>query len=65
MWLQKSRLNWSLNGDKNTRFFYLTAKGRQNSNLLNSISVEGETFDDPTKVKMEVFNHFQEKFSKN
>lgn len=41
MWLQKSRMNWSLKGDKNTRFFHIVASSRQNRNLLNSISVGG------------------------
>ncbi|XP_028103766.1 uncharacterized protein LOC114302886 [Camellia sinensis] len=60
---QKSRLNWSLKGDKNTRFFHVIATSRQNRNLLNSIEVDEELNEDPKKVKHEVFNHFRRRFS--
>ncbi|KAL7247789.1 hypothetical protein ACSBR2_002659 [Camellia fascicularis] len=39
LWLQKSRLNWNMKRDRNTRFFHIVASRRQSRNLLNSVSV--------------------------
>lgn len=63
IWLQKSRLDWSMKGDKNTRFFHIVASSRQNRNLLNSISVGDEVVEDPQEVKQKVLAHFKEVFS--
>ncbi|GMP24335.1 hypothetical protein CsSME_00001633 [Camellia sinensis var. sinensis] len=41
LWQQKSRVNWTINGDKNTRFFYIMASSRRSRNSINSITVEG------------------------
>ncbi|KAL7185265.1 hypothetical protein ACSBR2_027235 [Camellia fascicularis] len=41
IWHQKSRLNWSLNGDKNSKFFHVVASSRQSRNMINSILVNG------------------------
>ncbi|KAL7222099.1 hypothetical protein ACSBR1_023919 [Camellia fascicularis] len=46
LWLQKSRLSWTLNGDKNTKFFHSIASGRQNKNSLNSLTVNGNVIED-------------------
>ncbi|XP_028110763.1 uncharacterized protein LOC114309252 [Camellia sinensis] len=62
LWRQKSRVNWSLKGDKNTRFFHVIATSRQNRNLLNSIEVDGEIHEDPQKIKVEVAKHFKNRF---
>ncbi|XP_028082409.1 uncharacterized protein LOC114283731 [Camellia sinensis] len=64
-WLQKSRQDWALRGDKNTRFFHLIAKCRQNINLINSVVVNGVVVDDPATVKLEVWNHFKSAFSES
>ncbi|CAL5430761.1 unnamed protein product [Camellia sinensis] len=61
-WLQKSRQDWAFRGDKNTRFFHLMAKCRQNINLINSVVVNGVVVDDPAAVKLEVWNHFKSAF---
>lgn len=58
MWLQKSRLTWAHNGDKNTRLFHLMASRRQRKNLLGSVKVNGVEFEDPTTVRQVVVNHF-------
>ncbi|XP_028102144.1 uncharacterized protein LOC114301374 [Camellia sinensis] len=51
LWRQKSRVNWSVKGDKNTRFFHVVATSRQNRNLLNSIEVNGQLYEDPQMWK--------------
>ncbi|XP_028065507.1 uncharacterized protein LOC114268521 [Camellia sinensis] len=48
IWLQKSRLTWAHNSDKNTRLFHLMASRRQRKNLLGSVKVNGVEFEDPT-----------------
>ncbi|KAL7200241.1 hypothetical protein ACSBR1_032210 [Camellia fascicularis] len=62
IWHQKSRLNWTLNGDKNTRFFQVFANTRQSRNMISSIVVNGVSYEDPSKVKLEVYQHFKKLF---
>lgn len=63
IWIQKSRLNWNLNGDKNTKFFRIIATKRQNTNAIDSISVNGELVKEPVEVKQAVYDHFRLSFS--
>ncbi|XP_028121120.1 uncharacterized protein LOC114318423 [Camellia sinensis] len=62
MWLQKSRLNWDLKEDKNTRYFHVVVKSRQGRNEINSLSIGDEVFEDPNKVKQEVQAYFQRQY---
>ncbi|KAH7865562.1 hypothetical protein Vadar_008272 [Vaccinium darrowii] len=62
MWLQKSRINWQLLGDKNTKFFHFMASARQRKNLLSSLSVNGTLTEDPDQIKLAIFSHFQNLF---
>ncbi|XP_028125789.1 uncharacterized protein LOC114322644 [Camellia sinensis] len=64
LWLQKSRLNWNLNGDKNTRYFHVIVNCRQGRNEINSLTIGDVVFDDPCKVMQEVQAHFQKQFTK-
>ncbi|CAL5344813.1 unnamed protein product [Camellia sinensis] len=61
LWLQKSRRVWAENGDKNTRFFHLMATKRQRLNLLNSVTVNGVTYDEPGMIKQAVENLLSDK----
>ncbi|XP_028126821.1 uncharacterized protein LOC114323420 [Camellia sinensis] len=47
MWLQNSRLSWTLKGDRNTRFFHVMARSRQSRNVLTSITVGDSVVEDP------------------
>ncbi|GFS28866.1 hypothetical protein Acr_00g0004350 [Actinidia rufa] len=62
MWSQKSRENWNLKGDKNTKFFHLVASNRQRRNALNLVTVNDQVFDEPNIVKEEVKVYFQNLF---
>ncbi|KAL7243530.1 hypothetical protein ACSBR1_015848 [Camellia fascicularis] len=65
LWLQKSRLNWSMKGDKNTRYFHAMTKCRQTRNEINSIT-EGEVvYEEPWQVKEKVYKHFKDHFDEN
>ncbi|KAL7226447.1 hypothetical protein ACSBR1_021527 [Camellia fascicularis] len=61
--LQKSRLNWTLKGDRNTRFFHVMARSRQNRNEISSITVDNILFEDPNQIKRKVYEHFKKHFS--
>ncbi|KAJ9183601.1 hypothetical protein P3X46_007430 [Hevea brasiliensis] len=42
-WFQKSRINWLLNGDKNTRFFHAkTAQRKQKNHILSIKDSRGQ-----------------------
>ncbi|XP_028107063.1 uncharacterized protein LOC114306090 [Camellia sinensis] len=62
-WLQKSRLDWNMKGDRNTRFFHVMATSRKNRNALNSIIVGDRVIEEPIAVKDEVWSHFRKQFS--
>ena len=61
-WLQKSRLDWNLKGDRNTRFFHVMATSRQTRNTINSITIGDVVIEDPVSVKNEVWLHFSNLF---
>lgn len=65
IWLQKSRLNWFLNGDKNTRFFHIMASCRQDKNMISSFSENEEVVDDPLRVRQKVKLYFVKQFSES
>ncbi|XP_028094134.1 uncharacterized protein LOC114294206 [Camellia sinensis] len=52
-WLQKSRLDWNLKGDWNTRFFHVMASSRQTRNTINSITAGDVVLYEPNQVKHE------------
>lgn len=58
MWLQKARLDWSLKGDRNTRYFHVMAS----RNGIHSITVGDFVYEDPGRVKHEVFLYFNKHF---
>ena len=62
-WLQKSRLNWSLQGDSNSRFFHCFANHRRRINMINSVVVNDQIVEETEAVKAAVKVHFQKQFS--
>lgn len=60
LWRQKSRVNWIKLGDRNTRFFQITAKNRYRKNLIDSIRVDGSFIEEPNLIKSAAVNHFNE-----
>ena len=62
-WHQKSRIQWCKLGDRNTRFFHLSATTRQKKNQIFSLDVEGTTLTKPCDVKIAVFNFFSKLYS--
>ena len=57
--LQKSRVHWLAEGDKNTRFFHNSIKNRLNRNKLVPLTLDdGNRIFDVPSIKREVVNHF-------
>ncbi|KAL4278205.1 hypothetical protein GQ457_03G006070 [Hibiscus cannabinus] len=57
-WLQKSRLRWFSEGDRNTRFFHLTASIRQKKNEISTLSIGDMIYSKPEAIKECVKAHF-------
>ncbi|XP_028067295.1 uncharacterized protein LOC114270097 [Camellia sinensis] len=64
LWFQKSRLDWTQMGDKNTRFFHICASRRRCKNILDSVHVNVVKIEDPIAIKHEVCRYFSKLFSK-
>ena len=58
-WLQKSRVHWLKEGDRNTYFFHLVSKIRRRRNNISKLKFEGREVDDPRLIKEGIFNHFK------
>ncbi|XP_050207292.1 uncharacterized protein LOC126656731 [Mercurialis annua] len=41
LWHQKSRLNWNLNGDRNTKYFHMVASIHSKNNLISEFLIDG------------------------
>lgn len=54
IWLQKSRINWVTQGDRNRRYFHIMACNRNSKNSLCSIQVNGLIVEEPMAVKHEM-----------
>ncbi|GMP82792.1 hypothetical protein CsSME_00036950 [Camellia sinensis var. sinensis] len=61
----KSRLDWAMKGDKNTRYFHTRASSRQCRNFMNSLLVNGLLLEEPSMVRAEVFRYFNQVFSED
>ncbi|KAK3220321.1 hypothetical protein Dsin_014291 [Dipteronia sinensis] len=61
-WRQKSRINWLMEGYKNTSFFHSVANGRRRRNLISELTIDGVTVTDPSCIRSEIFGFFKEHF---
>ncbi|XP_057452783.1 uncharacterized protein LOC130744629 [Lotus japonicus] len=59
MWLQKSRMKWVKEGDRNTRFFHRVCKEKASSRSLVNLRVDNQVCEEPGMIKQAVFDHFQ------
>ncbi|XP_050212856.1 uncharacterized protein LOC126664492 [Mercurialis annua] len=62
LWHQKSRLNWNLHGDKNTKFFHTIAAIHSRSNLITEIVVDNKTFSFPEDIRFNIQTYYKHLF---
>ncbi|KAL7186017.1 hypothetical protein ACSBR2_027885 [Camellia fascicularis] len=63
IWVQKSRVNWALKGDRNTRYFHIIATKRLSRNLMDLIIINGTSYNNPQEMKREISRYFGEAFA--
>jgi hypothetical protein len=67
MWLQRSRVKWLREGDKNTSFFHRKASNRARKNKIKKLKLEDGTFtennEDMKGVAIDFFKNLYEKDS--
>ncbi|KAE8729397.1 hypothetical protein F3Y22_tig00003715pilonHSYRG00041 [Hibiscus syriacus] len=59
IWFQKSRTRLIKDGDKNTRFFHLSALNRSKRNEISSLKINGYVVSDPHSIKLHISNFFK------
>ena len=66
LWAQKSRSDWYINGDRNTRFFHAKANGRRKRNYIGALkNDEGEWIYDVDLLKGMATSFFRNLFSED
>ena len=60
---QKARLKWIEQGDTNSKYFHSRIRWRRATNELKGLVLDGTWCEDPTKVREEVRQVFQKRFS--
>lgn len=64
-WHQRSRINWVLFGDENTRFFHTTAITRKRRNTIRAIKLEDGSWESDARAIRGLFvSHFKGIYSK-
>ncbi|CAL1356637.1 unnamed protein product [Linum trigynum] len=65
LWLQKSRANWTIHGDQNSRFFHSSTLSRRKRNKIISLRNEaGEWITDPDLLQDMAREHYVKLFTK-
>ncbi|OMO49818.1 reverse transcriptase [Corchorus capsularis] len=64
LWLQKSRLDWIYNAERNTKFFHLTTVMRRNRNLIVGLNVADVWTTDQAVLSSHVKDFFFTLFSR-
>ncbi|CAN1131439.1 Transposon TX1 uncharacterized 149 kDa protein [Linum perenne] len=63
LWLQKSRLQWNRDGDRNTKFFHLSTIRRRKANRIQCLKLDdGSWTYNETVMKELALSHFQALF---
>ncbi|XP_050233132.1 uncharacterized protein LOC126681628 [Mercurialis annua] len=65
IWAQKSRINWYLKGDRNTKFYHSVASVHYRSNFISEIESDSTVYTTPTDIRLHIRNYFSNLFSSN
>ncbi|GJU60342.1 RNA-directed DNA polymerase, eukaryota, reverse transcriptase zinc-binding domain protein [Tanacetum coccineum] len=60
--IQKARVKWDIERDKNTKFFHGLINHKRQNQMINGIMVEGNYITDPSLIKDAFFQFYQVKF---
>lgn len=61
MWLQRSRVLWLQQGDRNTNFFHQTVNGRRKRNTISRLhDTNGNWITNEGKIKEELVGYFKD-----
>ncbi|XP_026420639.1 uncharacterized protein LOC113316707 [Papaver somniferum] len=58
----KSRIQWQMEGDRNTKYYHRIAKSRRRRNTFSKLRIEGSWVEDKKTIKDSIVSHFQERF---
>lgn len=61
-WLEKSRIKWHINGDRNTRYFHRLTRIKKFTKMINVLRVGDDVLTEPTEIASHIVNHFQQFF---
>lgn len=64
-WKEKARINWHLDGDRNTKFFHRVTKIKNETKLISSLRNGDEIMSDPQRISSHVINYYENLFSTN
>ncbi|KAA3477524.1 reverse transcriptase [Gossypium australe] len=62
-WVQKARIQWLREGDRNTRYFYIRATSRRKKNSIDKLKdMDGRWHDDKSEICSIAWNYFNDLF---
>lgn len=61
-WFQKSRMDWIIDGDRNTRFYHNSALSRRIKNHIRFLKIQGVWTDNPTSLTNHIIDYFSSLF---
>jgi NDP-sugar pyrophosphorylase family protein len=64
-WHEKSKVNWHVDGDRNTSYFHRIAKIKNTTKVMSSIRVDDNLISDPQQIAHHVVDYFQNLFCTN
>ncbi|OMO73971.1 Endonuclease/exonuclease/phosphatase [Corchorus olitorius] len=64
LWMQKSRSNWIVKGERNTKYFHTITKKRRARNIIISIKTSDvNTIQEPAEIERTFLHHFKDVYS--
>ncbi|XVF46863.1 hypothetical protein PTKIN_Ptkin03bG0062400 [Pterospermum kingtungense] len=64
-WMQKSRVNWIVQGDRNTKFYHAVTKRRKIRNRIYGVYSQGRWLAEQKEMKEAFENHLSKVFNQN